>query len=175
MRSGSPRRRAASSSAGHRAGCRRRAPRTPLRALRQQLAVMHGTLDRMRRSSSTENVPAPLGKMLCSIAQAARVSGMMSYCSITLHVLEQVYSAQRTRYVAVDMRELLCEWVRLSWAYLIAPEDRAVARELIEHMGNRRWERPVCRALREALLESMQAEALSSIAKPRRALPLNRG
>ena len=75
-------------------------------------------------------------------------------------MLEQLASAKRTGYVPIDARSLMHDWVRLSTFYLAAPMRSAHAVKLVEHMGNLRWERPVCRIQRQALLEGLQAETL---------------
>lgn len=101
-----------------------------------------------------------LSEALSALARTARTTGLTTYCSLTLHVLEQLTSTKRTGYVPCDARALLQDWVRLSWSYLIAPAKPAHAIDLIGHMGNLRWERPVCRIQRDSLLASLQVEAL---------------
>ncbi|WP_129782223.1 hypothetical protein [Peristeroidobacter soli] len=135
----------------------------PFRDLRRHLANIHRILDRVQPSRSGQDgtaIATGLSQSLSSLAKAARVQGLTTYCSLSLHVLEQLASARRTGYLPVDTRAVLHDWMRLSWTYLIAPANPAHAAELIEHMGSRRWERPVCHIQRQALLESLKMEAL---------------
>lgn len=140
----------------------RRTISAPLRELRRHLAAIQRLLDpgETGRSSSTPSMAESLCQSLCALARIARGTGLTTYCSLTLHVLEQLASAKRTRYVPADMRDLLRDWVRLSWLCLLSPPTPAHAIDLIAHMGQLRWERPVCRIQREALLESLQLEIL---------------
>lgn len=126
---------------------------------------MRRLLEDLRGSGGNRpaNTIAKLCETTCVLARIAHASGLTTYRSVALHVLEQLSSAQRMGHVPVDLVELLCEWVRRSWVYLLAPADTALARTLIEHLGNLRWERPVCQVQRDALLESMQAEAFGFI------------
>lgn len=140
-------------------------PSHSLHELRQHLASIRRLLEVLRMSSGNmpANTIAKLCETTCSLAQVAQTSGLTTYRSIALHVLEQLSSAQRTRHVPFDLVDLLCEWVRRSWAYLLAPADATLATALVEHLGNLRWERPVGRVQRDALIESMQAEAFALI------------
>jgi hypothetical protein len=141
---------------------RRRALPVPFRELRRHLAAIHRILDRDQAALAGSKVPtaAELSQSLCALARISRAIGLTTYCSLALHVLEQVSSAMRTRYVPIDMRDLLRDWVRLSWSYLLAPANPAHAIELTAHLGDLRWERAVCRVQRDALLESLQLETL---------------
>jgi len=123
---------------------------------------MYRTLDRGQGDGSSDSraLAARLSDSLCALARSARAKGLTTYCSLALHVLEQLSSAKRTGYVPVDARSLLKDWVKLSAAYLAAPTNFARAAELIEHMGNLRWERPVCRIQRQALLSGLQVETV---------------
>jgi len=164
MDSTSPRQMDASGVSPHttRATQRRRTTSTPFRELRRHLAVTQRTLDRGQTGRASNNLSLAVGlsESVCLIARTARRVGLTSYCSLALHVLEQLASAKRTSYVPSDTRDLLREWLRLSWSYLFAPATAAHAVELIGHMGDRRWDRPVCRIQRDSLLESLQQETL---------------
>jgi len=140
---------------------RRRAISTPFRELRRHLATLQRILDRDHTSrGSNPSMAAELSQSLRSLAKTARTSGLSTYCSVVLHVLEQLSAAKRTCYVPSYARDLLRDWVSLSWSYLLAPGNSWHAIELIGSMGNLRWERPVCRVQRDALLEGLQVEAL---------------
>lgn len=141
---------------------RRRTTFTPFRELRRQLAATQRILERGQTGRGSNNLSLAVGlsESVCLLARTARGIGLTSYCSLALHVLEQLATAKRTSYVPSDTRDLLQEWLRLSWLYLFSPATSAHAAELIGHMGNRRWERPVCRIQRDSLLESLQLETL---------------
>jgi len=128
--------------------------------LRRQLTTMYRILDGDNDADSSDgkSLATRLSDSLCALARSARATGLTTYCSLTLHVLEQLASAKRTGYVPVDARSLVEDWVKLSAAYLSAPTNFARAADLIEHMGNLRWERPVCRIQRQALLAGLQVE-----------------
>lgn len=135
---------------------------SPFRELRRHLAAIHRILNHncAGRGNINASIATRLGESLCALARAARAVGLTTYCSITLHVLEQFSSISRTRYVPRDAHELMLRWVSLSWLYLFAPANSVHAVELVAHMGNLRWERPVCRIQRDLLLESLRMETL---------------
>lgn len=130
--------------------------------LRRQLGTMYRLLD--HGGDACVDSDAYTTRGLCDslslLARSARSMGLTTYSSMALHVLEQLTSAQRTGYVTIDARRLMQDWVTLSTFFLAAPMRSTHAVELVEHMGNRRWERPVCRVQREALLNALQEETL---------------
>ena len=139
--------------------------------LRRHLGTMYRILDRGHGAScdcDAHTVVAGLTDSLSSLARTARAMGLTTYSSIALHVLEQLASAKRTGYMPIDVLGLMQDWVRLSTFYLAAPMRSVHAVELVEHLGNRRWERPVCRVQREALLHALQEETPRAIQSERR-------
>jgi len=133
--------------------------------LKKHLTTMYRTLDADHDGSAgdTRSMAVRLNDSLCALARSARATGLTTYCSLALHVLEQLSTAKRTGYVPVDARSLVKDWVKLSADYLAAPMNYARASDLIEHMGNLRWERPVCRIQRQALLAGLQVETVSRL------------
>ena len=133
-----------------------------LRQLRQHVAAVHRIFhhELASRSDADAFIAARLKESLCALARTARTVGLTTYCSLTLHVLEQLSSAVRTRYVPRDFQALVFQWAHLSWLYLIAPTDPDHAANLVAHMGDRRWERRVCRLQRDQLLVSLRTETL---------------
>lgn len=134
---------------------RRRLVNGSARRILQQLK----SLQRILESESTDTAGA-LGQVLCTLARMSRECGLTTYCSIALHVLEQLSSARQTSYLSLSTKNLLVKWTALSHAYLRTPTDALVAMALIEHMGNLQWERPVCRTQRDALLQGLVADAI---------------
>lgn len=133
---------------------------SPFRELRPHLAAVHRILNRdyPGRGEISGAIAIRLNEALCALARTARNVGLTTYCSLALHVLEQLSPGSRTRYLSNDARELVLEWARLSWLYLLAPANPVHAHELVTHMGNLRWERAVCRVQRDLLFESLQTE-----------------
>lgn len=141
---------------------------SPFCKLRQHFALLHRILGPKQtgRRIYRATMIASLSKALHLLARDARAAGLTTCCSLVLHVLEQLAPAKRTSYLSTTLHALIHEWVTLSCSFLLDPLNSARATEMIEHMGSRRWERPVCRFQRESLLESLRAETVQ-LAAPR--------
>lgn len=130
--------------------------------LRQHLELLHGILcpKHTGRRSSRASMVTSLSQTFCLLARDARAVGLTTYCSLSLHVLEQLAPVKRASYFPTGLQALIHEWVTLSRSFLLDPSSPTHAAELIGHMGNRCWERPVCRIQRRWLLESLRMETV---------------
>jgi hypothetical protein len=78
--------------------------------------------------------------------------GFTPYCSLTLHVLEQLRRMIHDNHRSIETIDVSRMWIGLSGNYFHDPQYSANAATLVENLGDRRWERPVGKAHREALL-----------------------
>jgi hypothetical protein len=92
---------------------------------------------------------------MIALAHTTRAAGLSTYCSVCLHVLEQLTPMIEANYVSGRVASVLHAWIMLSRKYLREPKDLIASAELIENLGDSRWERPVGRAHREALLAGL--------------------
>ena len=130
--------------------------------LRQHLELLLSILGpkQTARRRSHASLVTPLIQTICLLARDARAVGLTTFCSLSLHVLEQLAPAKRASYVPAGLQALIHEWATLSRSFLLDPSNPTHVAELIAHMGNCRWERPVCRIQRQWLLENLRMEAL---------------
>jgi hypothetical protein len=92
---------------------------------------------------------------LIALAHTARRAGLSTYCSLCLHVLEQLNPLIRANYMTLRMAAALRTWIRLSLKYLRDPKDLSASAELIDYLEHPHWERPVGKHHREALLAGL--------------------
>lgn len=90
---------------------------------------------------------------LVGLARLARATGLSSYCSITLQVLEQLTSIIQTDYMPIKVMSVFRAWISLSIKYLVNPRYPG---GLVENLGDRRWEHPVHKIHCDVLFGSLQ-------------------
>lgn len=97
----------------------------------------------------------PVCESVIALAHTTRAAGLSTYCSVCLHVLEQLTTMIDANYVSLRVASVLHAWIILSRKYLREPGDLTTSVELIENLGDARWERPVGKVHREALLTGL--------------------
>ena len=107
---------------------------------------------------------------LVDLASAARLAGLSTFCSLTLHSLEQLRPVIHTNFASIRLIGVFRDWIDSSLKYLRNPCCSLSAHELIATLGDRRWERPVDKAHREALLGGLRQEG--TIVGKRRSQPV---
>lgn len=111
------------------------------------------------RIGQTDEVDAPQLHEICigltALAHATRAAGLCTYCSLSLHVLEQLRAMIQGNYLSLPVMDALRAWISLSAEYLRKPQDSANALRLVENLGDRQWERPVGEAHRAVLLSGL--------------------
>lgn len=120
-----------------------------LHYIRRTLASAHDSTD-------TGSVLCSLSTALSTLARRTRAARLLTFSSITLHVLEQVQPMARAAYLPQPMHYAMLTWINLSLAYLHKPASETRALALVEHLGHRDWERPIGRAHRDALFASLR-------------------
>jgi hypothetical protein len=100
---------------------------------------------------------------LVQIARASRASGLNTYCSISLHVLEQLWPMSRTGYVSFQITGQIRTWTALSIRHFEKPTSWPRIVALVDFLADRRWERPVASAHRQSLLTGLRQDWSPSI------------
>lgn len=126
-------------------------------------ASLLGDLQRASSGSSdSDEQQAVRVQQLCShllrLARTARSAGLSTFCSLTLHALEQLRPTMSGHFASARIIGALQEWLELSEKYLRNPDLPAAARALVCNLGDRRWDRPVCETHRQALLAGLRQE-----------------
>ena len=100
-----------------------------------------------------------LSQQLAQLARSTRAAGMSTYCSITLHLLEQLRPVGRSPFMSPRMRLAVLRWIHLSIRYLQQPQNWRNAAALIDLWCDRQWERPISKEHREVLLGGLHTES----------------
>ena len=95
---------------------------------------------------------------LVQIARASRDRGLNTYCSISLHVLEQVWPMSRTGYLSIQLSDQIRTWTALSIRHFEKPVSWPRIVALVDFLADHRWERPVCPDHLQSLLVGLRQD-----------------